>query len=89
MTTTQTNETCVHCGAEVLPPEQDDWIDAHSRYRSQGDWIHAHGRFRCQSPSVAYGHLAHPATVPCRADGPNPCLGAKVATTGDGGSVGA
>jgi hypothetical protein len=40
------------------------------------DWIHANNLHRCQSPDVAYGHLAHPAGVPCRADGPNPCLGA-------------
>lgn len=55
--------TCVHCGAEVKPDGHDDWI-------------HARGLYRCQSPDVTYGHLAHPAGVPCRADGPNPCLGA-------------
>lgn len=41
-------------------------------------WIHLHGLARCQSPIVPYGHLAHPADVPCRADGPNPCLGATL-----------
>ncbi len=41
-----------------------------------GDWIHARGLHRCQSPDVRYGHLAHPEGTPCRADGPNPCLGA-------------
>lgn len=56
------SEACVHCDAEVHLTEQ-------------GDWIHAHGLYRCQSTSVTYGHLAHPAGVPCRADGPNPCLG--------------
>jgi hypothetical protein len=43
----------------------------------EGHWTHKHGRTRCQSPDVEYGHLAHPASVPCRADGPNPCLGAS------------
>jgi hypothetical protein len=55
---------CVHCGAPVRATERGD------------DWIHANNLHRCQSPDVAYGHLAHPAGVPCRADGPNPCLGA-------------
>lgn len=56
--------TCVHCGVEVS---------------GQGDsWVHVTGLSRCQSPAVPYGHLAHPADVPCRADGPNPCLGASV-----------
>lgn len=55
---------CVHCGAPVGPD-------------GQGDWVHERGLYRCQSPNVAYGHLAHPAGVPCRADGPNPCLGAR------------
>lgn len=57
------DDRCVHCGAGVRPD-------------GGGDWIHRHGLYRCQSSDVAYGHLAHPANVPCRADGPNPCLGA-------------
>jgi hypothetical protein len=63
---------CVHCGAPVRP--------------ANDDWIHAHGLYRCQSSAVAYGHLAHPAGVPCRADGPNPCLGASVIPPADGGT---
>jgi hypothetical protein len=56
--------TCVHCGEETRPA---------------GDsWRHLHGLYRCQSPDVACGHLAHPVGVPCRADGPNPCLGSRV-----------
>lgn len=55
-------QACAHCGAAVRPVDD--------------DWIHAHGLYRCQSSTVAYGHLAHPPGVPCRADGPNPCLGA-------------
>ncbi len=61
--------TCIHCGAPVV--DRDGW------------WSHAAangspGLARCQHPNVAYGHLAHPAGVPCRADGPNPCLGARL-----------
>jgi len=63
---------CTHCDAEVRPTDQ-------------GDWIHAHGLYRCQASVVAYGHLAHPAGVPCRADGPNPCLGARVTPPAVGG----
>lgn len=61
---------CVHCGVPVKA--------------AADDWIHEHGLYRCQSPDVAYGHLAHPASVPCRADGPNPCLGARVPGTSEG-----
>jgi hypothetical protein len=53
---------CVHCGEPVK--------------QTADSWIHECGLYRCQSPDVEYGHLAHPEGVPCRADGPNPCLGA-------------
>lgn len=56
--------TCVHCHEEVRPTDQNDWI-------------HIQGLYRCQSKDVPYGHLAHPEDVPCRSDGPNPCLGAQ------------
>jgi hypothetical protein len=58
---------CVHCGESV-------------RKTIQGSWTHEHGLFRCQSSDVEYGHLAHPENVSCRADGPNPCLGARKET---------
>ena len=66
-------ERCVHCGDMVTNPPPGDWW-THARRASDGT-LHT-GKSRCQSPEVAYGHLAHPADVPCRADGPNPCLGA-------------
>lgn len=63
--------TCVHCGEPVTDV---DGFWTHARIAQDGS-IHT-GKSRCQSPKVAYGHLAHPADVPCRAGGPNPCLGA-------------
>jgi hypothetical protein len=58
----QPSKPCKHCGVPVVP---------------RGDsWVHGHGLYRCQSTSVPYGHNAEPIGQPCRADGPNPCLGA-------------
>lgn len=59
---------CVHCG---MPTKNVD-----------GYWIHERGLARCQHPDVPYGHLGHPAYVPCEADGPNPCLGARITPPG-------
>lgn len=67
---------CVHCG-EPVTHAGSFWT--HARIAPDGS-IHT-GKSRCQSPSVTYGHLAHPADVPCRADGPNPCLGAHTSFT--------
>ncbi len=67
--------TCVHCDELVIDASY--WVHAH---RAPDGSVHP-GMSRCQSPDVAYGHLAHPADVPCRADGPNPCLGATKPTT--------
>lgn len=79
-------EVCVHCGDMVTNPPPGDWW-AHARRAPDGT-LHT-GKSRCQSPNVAYGHLAHPADVPCRADGPNPCLGASIpagkSTSAEGG----
>jgi hypothetical protein len=55
---------CKHCGVELKNPE------------NTNGWLHITGLGRCQSPDVEYGHLAEPEGSPCRADGPNPCLGA-------------
>lgn len=63
---------CVHCGDPVADTEG-GWT--HARRAPDGS-VHA-GKVRYRSPTVAYGHLAHPVEVPCRADGPNPCLGAR------------
>ena len=71
---------CVHCGDAVINVSG-HWAHA---YRT-ADGVLRQGKARCQSPSVAYGHLAHPAGVPCEADGPNPCLGAALATTSEEG----
>jgi hypothetical protein len=58
---------CKHCGIEVAPMP------------APGSWKHvATNLGRCQDPAVEYGHLAEPVGVPCRADGPNPCLGSVV-----------
>lgn len=56
-------DSCVHCHEQIF-------------LRGSGNWVHHHGLGRCQSRVVPYGHLAHPASVPCRAEQPNPCLGA-------------
>lgn len=53
---------CVHCKEPIG--------------RRDYDWTHCTGLYRCQSKDVPYGHLAHPQNYPCRADGPNACLGA-------------
>lgn len=57
-------QDCAHCGEAVEATERGD------------DWIHHTRLYRCQSKDVEYGHLAHPVGTPCRAVGPNPCLGA-------------
>jgi hypothetical protein len=62
---------CAHCG-EPTANVGGHWI--HARVAPDGN-VYT-GKARCQSGSVPYGHLAHPADVPCPADGPNPCLGA-------------
>jgi len=53
---------CKHCGRGLI------WAG--------NDWMHDNHLGRCQSPDVPYGHLAEQIGEPCRADGPNPCLGA-------------
>lgn len=55
--------TCTHCLMEL-------------KVGTSGHWTHVNNLSRCQNPDVPYGHLAHPADVPCWADGPNPCMGA-------------
>ena len=55
---------CTHCGVGVVSTPG-------------GDWSHVTHLSRCQSPDVPYSHLAHPSDVPCRAQSPNPCLGAQ------------
>lgn len=60
-----TANACKHCGEPLKAggtPER--------------GWQHSTGLSRCQSPDAPYGHLAEPIGQPCRADGPNPCLGA-------------
>lgn len=58
---------CKHCGDELMP--------AYNEHVEWGPHASTH-LWRCQDPNIAYGHLAEPVGTPCRADGPNPCLGA-------------
>jgi hypothetical protein len=60
---------CVHCGVGIISDGHDAWV-----HLTRGGYP---GLYRCQSPDVEYGHLAHPESVPCPADPPNPCLGSR------------
>ena len=60
---------CVHCGVQIVSDGHDAWVHL---TRSGHP-----GLYRCQSADVEYGHLAHPESVPCRSEQPNPCLGAS------------
>jgi hypothetical protein len=61
---------CVHCGVSIITDGHDGWVHLTSGGHP--------GLGRCQHPDVEYGHLAHPASVPCGERGTaNPCLGAS------------
>lgn len=60
--------TCKHCGVSIMDDGQGDW-----KHIGPGGYP---GLYRCQADGVEYGHLAEPVGTPCRAESPNPCLGA-------------
>ncbi|QPL15282.1 hypothetical protein [Mycobacterium phage Kashi_BG2] len=59
-------QPCKHCGEQI------------AAVASSRDYVHIEGdhagKHRCAIEP--YGFLAEPVGTPCRADGPNPCLGA-------------
>lgn len=71
MSTYPEPEPCKHCDDQIQRSD-----------KAGGDYLHTTGHYagRHNCATDPYGYHAEPVDTPCRADGPNPCLGARGGT---------